>query len=85
MTRTDVLVLEMLIVCNATAAVEAKTIKELLDIEDYAGIFSYSTLYRCLKNLTFVGLIGNGPKDHKAETYFIKEKGKSYYESLVSN
>lgn len=76
MTRLGLGCLQVMHLKNINNIVDAKTIKELLKIEDIAKFFDYQSLYRTLTSLIDSGLVSYGAKDGKALTYYVTKRGR---------
>lgn len=73
MDRLDIWILSVLQIKDADSYMFAMSISELMQEDNDSTRIS---LYKHLKSLVKNGYVYNGPKDNKADSYFITDKGK---------
>lgn len=59
------------------------TVQEIKDSEEWN--YEIDTFYRQLKKFVLDGLVGQGAKDSRANTYYLTQKGKSMLEEVGRN
>lgn len=83
MTRNSMILMQLLYDSEVTNLISAKTIKELLEIEEISGFMDYQGLYRTLEFLATLGYVGYGAKEGRSYTYFLNKKGINWVKVYV--